>query len=1248
MKSRNLDEALFDLYKQYRNVVNSIGIGNKNIRGHYVDTESIVFSVDQKKNTKDLELKDIIPPIVVINEKSYPTDVVVGNTFATLLGTAGCSGVGLTGTWTEKHRSLLPINDDLRCGVYIGCNPANATVTVTDGRNDYSYEGQKGPIQGTLGAILIDQVDDTIYGLTAGHNVLFSNYNAGDYKILQEDLQASIEADNIFADNSGCPVTSVYQPDIPEFGGSQNLGPIKRYFPLRSTPIDLPGHDNVFSNYIDAAVFAFPKGTKIPKDSWKQLNFVLNEDLKDIEIKVSVSGVSENISTDKKLFLADIIVKDNDNYRKYNAWLVGEDSKYFQIDMPTANNVGSKTGNPQLYLKKDILLDYEKKSTYNIDICVKDYNSVTREPTEIAVDEITGLPITLKEVVSSGFKLDIFDDNDVFDISISGIVNSIPENYITYSGIHLANILLNDEDEKGSNVFTLSGKDAELFMLLPENADHPTSPLGLGPSDGQQIEPSGISKIELWYKPSLEGFNYEVQNKYSVIIEMIDYEMLQTRGPIGLYYSFVITDVNEYIYNFFIVDIVDTIKEQDYYVDNTIAPLAYNLKVAEVYWVEPDFDIMGSHKIELFGPDVNYFFLDLPDTPQNIHYGQAPIYLKAGTILDYETKSEYNIGVKIYDELLPDEPPLVQYYKLIVTNTNDPSYGMFLNRFVENIDENTTLSNDLLLANIGFYDQDEWNNNYLLVGEQSEFFKIDGSGLYLIAGTNLDYEYINEYNLTIYGYNANLKGNKPLSVGYRLTINDLNDGEQTKPGPAAEPVLEINTIITDLDENASTTQKIAVANLETSFALNNPPYEYAIYGPDAPSFSIENDVLYLNENVILNHEIQKRLSVIVVIEKFGWNVASDTYDLEINKVNYAASSIQILNPRLYIKENTDTTYARIPLGIISYIDDGYGSNVLSLSGNDAVFFEIEHNILYLKTNVVLNYENKPFYSISVDVTDSSAVNNPKTLSTNYILSVVDVNENPSNIFFLLDPINTIPEDIDINDPIYLGSLAWGDPDNDVLYLDSNNVKLYGLDSIYFSIVFTNGVYELYLNSGTILDHDIKPIYNIDICVIDDTLSGNIPVCLSYQLNITAAPKIGYLILNEDNYLPITKIEHATYTDDPLELAEIISYQHNGIPKCGTYSIADGLYADNFYLETDDNDCSMVKLFLKKDRFMDFWADQSQCIVIECSQPSGETVSIDYCLDIIQPYLPMATEQEIDNLQIGTTCFMKQSKSSWLP
>ena len=1232
----NLDEEIFELYKTFSSSVNSVGIGKKSIRNQTIDTEAIVFAVDQKKDKNNLKLEEIIPPIISIDSREYPTDIIVGNSFAYLLGStgcSGCSGVGINGEWSEKHRSLLPVNEELRCGVYIGCNPENGEITnVQDGRNDYTYDGNKKPPQGTLGAILIDDVDNTIYGLTAGHNLIFSNYRTGDYKFLQEN-GTTINPDNIFVNNSGCPVTSVYQPDLPDFGPSQDLGPVKRYYPLKASSYD-PESPDIYPNYIDAAVFAFPKGTEIAKDSWKQLNFILNEDLKKVDIKVAVAGLLENTDTDKRIFVADVIIEDKDNYRKYKAWLTGEDSKYFELDMPAANSVGSREANPKLYLKKDVLLDFEVKQEYNITICVKDYNSTTRGPTEVIVDETTKLPITTKEVICSGYSLEIYDDNDVYTIGISGINNVFPENYVTFSGIHLANISLNDIDEKGVNVFSLIGKDAPLFMLLPQDSEHPISPVGFGPEFGQSLASSGLSELELWYKPNLEGFNYEVQNKYSVIIEMIDYSLIGKKGPLGLYYSFNVTDVNEFIYNFFIVDLFDTLYEEDFYLNGEIYPLQYNLKVAEVYWLEPDYDIQGNHKIEIIGDDADYFFVDVPDDLQNTRYGKAPIYLKAGTVLDHETKSEYNIVVRIYDELLPDAPPLIDSYKLVVTNLNDPSYGMFLGVVINNIDENTTISNDLLLANIGFNDQDERDNNYLIVGEQSEYFKTVGSGLYLIAGTSLDYEYISEYPLKIYGYNNNIEGSQPLSVNYTLFVNDLEDGETTKPGPAEEPTIQISPTLNNIDENTSTASRIAVADIETSFVLTDPPYEYAIYGPDSENFHIENDVLYLNQDVILNYETQKRFNIIVVIEKLGWNVASATYELFVNKVNYAPSSIQILNPRLSIKENTDTSYARIPLGVISYIDDGYGTNVLFLSGNDAVFFEIDHNILYLKTGVVLNYEEKPYYSIFVHVADPFAVN-LNVPSTNYTLSVIDVNENPILIDFIDTPVSTLAEDTPINDPIYLGSLQWLDPDIDVLYLDSNIVKLYGLDSVHFSIVFTNGVYELYLNSGTILDHDIKPVYDITICVVDHTLSGNIPVCINYQLNITKATKIGYLLLNEENYLPITKIEHATYTDDPLELAEIISYTHAGVPQCGTYTIAAGLYSDNFYIQLDDNDCSLGKLFLDKNVFMDFWENTSQCITIECSQTNGETVYLDYCMDILQPYYPLATKQEIDGLTIGT-------------
>jgi len=96
-----------------------------------------------------------------------------------------------------------------------------------------------------------------------------------------------------------------------------------------------------------------------------------------------------------------------------------------------------------------------------------------------------------------------------------------------------------------------------------------------------------------------------------------------------------------------------------------------------------------------------------------------------------------------------------------------------------------------------------------------------------------------------------------------------------------------------------------------------------------------------------------------------------------------------------IAENTSTT-SRTKVADIGITDDALGTNTITLTGADAANFEVDGTALYLKANVALNFEAKPSYAVTVNVADST-VSGSTALSTNYTLSVTDVNEAPTAV-----------------------------------------------------------------------------------------------------------------------------------------------------------------------------------------------------------------------------------------------------------
>jgi hypothetical protein len=72
------------------------------------------------------------------------------------------------------------------------------------------------------------------------------------------------------------------------------------------------------------------------------------------------------------------------------------------------------------------------------------------------------------------------------------------------------------------------------------------------------------------------------------------------------------------------------------------------------------------------------------------------------------------------------------------------------------------------------------------------------------------------------------------------------------------------------------------------------------------------------------------------------------------------------------------------------VDDGLGSNTLSLSGVDANFFELIGDELFLKAGANLDFETKQTYSVAVSVDDPTVGTSPDAVSSTCSLNVTNV------------------------------------------------------------------------------------------------------------------------------------------------------------------------------------------------------------------------------------------------------------------
>jgi uncharacterized protein YjiK len=103
--------------------------------------------------------------------------------------------------------------------------------------------------------------------------------------------------------------------------------------------------------------------------------------------------------------------------------------------------------------------------------------------------------------------------------------------------------------------------------------------------------------------------------------------------------------------------------------------------------------------------------------------------------------------------------------------------------------------------------------------------------------------------------------------------------------------------------------------------------------------------------------------------------------------NMAPTAVSLTNTVSSIQENTRTT-SPIKVADIVVTDDGIGTNTLSLTGADAASFQITGSSLFLKSGVVLDFETKTSYAVTVNVDDTTVGATPDA-TADFTLNVTD-------------------------------------------------------------------------------------------------------------------------------------------------------------------------------------------------------------------------------------------------------------------
>ena len=730
----------------------------------------------------------------------------------------------------------------------------------------------------------------------------------------------------------------------------------------------------------------------------------VNEAPSAIAITQPLAEIPETQDTTNAIALGVVDVSD-DAPGTNTVTLAGPDASQFELVGNTLN------------LRAATTLNYDEQSSYQIEIRVED------------------LDIPGSTAISTAYTLRLLDINTAPEnFTLANVVQNIAENTATPNRIRMAAFAVTD-DAAGTNTFSLAGPDAQHFeaddeglwlkqgVLLdyeqqatydvtvtvvdnaiagmqPLTADYQLvihdvneSPSAFGLTniattnlvENTDIsEPLRLADLQLsddatgtnrtwlvgddanWFELSNGALflkagiplDFETQATRSVTVKTYD-ETAQ--NPTGLSYDFVVNvlDANEAPTRLIHQNAVAALPEGT---DTTVRIELGSIVVQD--------DSLGVNTFTISGDDAASFEIE-----------NGSLYLKADTTIDFESQAAFEITVSVEDTTVIGSKPVTLNLTLAVIDINEAPTNAELLHSVQTLPETTDITRRLKVADIDLTDDALGTNEIAIRGAAAEFFEADVSGLYLKAGTQLDFETTPTLSIEINVVDPTTSATTPLTVNYTLSVSDENE---------APTDLTITALTTTIDENTAISSPLHVADIVVTDDATKS-FELLLLGPQANLFEIAGDSLYLKAGTSIDFETFSQISTQISTfepDLIGSQSITREFILAVGDVNEAPSAITLSTELPFIPEGP--IEERTLVASFSIDDDAIGTNVVTVSGDGSDLFEIDGDNLYLKAGVTLDFETKSLFVITVGAADE-AVPGSTAVSASLSLEVLNVN-----------------------------------------------------------------------------------------------------------------------------------------------------------------------------------------------------------------------------------------------------------------
>ncbi|NJM48526.1 MAG: cadherin repeat domain-containing protein, partial [Alkalinema sp. RU_4_3] len=701
-----------------------------------------------------------------------------------------------------------------------------------------------------------------------------------------------------------------------------------------------------------------------------------------------------------------------------------------------------------------------------------DFETKSQYNITLSVDDPT---IGTSPDLTQNFVFNVVDVNEApTAIALTNSVTQLPDSTDATTGVKVADIVITD-DALGTETFTLTGADSANFEVRQ------------------------VAGLPVLFFTAL-SLNPGTKPTYNVTVNAKDLD-LPFSTALTRNFSLSILDVNDPPTNLVLQNPITTIAENT----ATTAPI----ELATITFTD---DTTGINTIAISGVDAGAFELS-----------GNKLLLKAGTVLDFETKPSYAVTITVDDAALGTTAELTQNFVLTVTNVNEAPTVLTLTNPVTTLLETANTAGGVKVADIVITDDALGDETITVTGNDAASFELrDGVGgkeLFFI-GTGLNALTQPSYSVSVAAIDSTIIGSTALTQPFTLSITDVN----TPPTG-----LVLQNAVNEIDENTSTAADVKIADIaftDDGTGTNT----IAIGGADAAKFKLVGNALFLRAGTVLDFETQSSYAITITVDDASLGATPEltqNFALTIRNINEAPTALALTNPVTTLSATTNTA-GGIKVADITITDDALGDETVTVTGVDAASFEIRDvagaKALFLIAPT-LNAVTKPSYSVSVSAIDPTIAGST-ALTQPFTLAITNVNGAPTALTFQ-NAVTSIAENTSTTSAVKVADLVITDEG-----LGTNDITIGGADAARFTIVGN----ELFLRAGTVLDFETKPNYDITLTVDDTTVGATPDLTQAFSLavtNVNEAPTA--LALTN----PLTSINETANTAAGVKIADIV-------------------------------------------------------------------------------------------------------------